>query len=143
MMKTICGNQIPDGTFALIMIEANEVKRDDDLLRKLLLEIEAQQDAVYVLALHLSSSPEERRAYYHLKLLADAGFLDETGSGSGGVFRITNAGHDFLASIRDETAWSKVKGASRSLGDVGLGFMKDIGIGYLRAKAVEMGIPLA
>lgn len=117
------------------------MKRDDDLIRSMLLEIEASPDPIHVFPEHLGMSAEQRRLIYHARLLADAGFLQETGR-NGGVFRITNAGHDFLAAIKDENIWGQVKGASGALGQVSLGIMKEMGIGYLRAKAKELGFPL-
>lgn len=140
-LENVWQNHFPPDTFAWMAVEGAEVKRDDDLVRQMLLDMEASPKPLHVFALHQNMTDEARAAYYHLKLLADAGFLEETGVG-GGVFRITNAGHDFLAAIRDDTAWANIKSASVALGSVGLGFMRDIGVGYLRAKAIEMGIPL-
>lgn len=117
------------------------MRRDDDLIRQLMLDFEASEKVLLVAARHLNMSPEESRKYYHLKCLADAGFLEETGK-SGGVFRMTNNGHDFCAAIRDETIWNKTKAASASVAGVGLGVMKDIGIGYVRARLIELGVPL-
>lgn len=134
-------NRFPPDTIDWMIVEGVEVKRDDDLVRRLLLDIEASSEPIHLFALHMNMTADERTTYYHLKLLADAGFLEETGA-RGGTFRITNAGHDFLAAIRDEGSWGKVKAASRALGGVGLGMLKEIGLGYLRAKAVEMGVPL-
>lgn len=117
------------------------MRRDDDMIRKLMLDFEAQDDPLLVHVLTLNPDEEDERTYFHLKLLADAGFLEERGK-SGGVFRMTNAGHDFCAAIRDDTIWAKTKTASASVAGVSLGVMKDIGVGYLRARLIEMGIPL-
>src|SRR5690606_19796994 len=70
------------------------MRRDDELLRKLMLDFEAQDDPLLVHAQTLGADEEDQKIYYHLRLLADAGFLQETGR-TGGVFRMTNAGHDF------------------------------------------------
>ena len=118
------------------------MRRDDDLIRKLMLDFEEREDPLLVAPQHLNMSRDDREKYYHLKLLADSGFLEETGR-TGGVFRMTNAGHDFCAAIRDDTIWNKTKEASASVAGVTLDVMKDIGIGYLRAKLSELGVPLA
>lgn len=117
------------------------MRRDDELLRKLMLDFEAQDDPLLVHAQTLGADEEDQKIYYHLRLLADAGFLQETGR-TGGVFRMTNAGHDFCAAVRDDTVWRKTKEASAKVAGVSLGIMKDIGVGYLRARLVELGIPL-
>ncbi|WP_374300481.1 DUF2513 domain-containing protein [Paracoccus sp. (in: a-proteobacteria)] len=117
------------------------MRRDDDLIRKLMLDFEAQDDPLLVHVLTLSPDGDDERIYFHLKMLSDAGLLEESGKG-GGVFRMTNAGHDFCSAIRDDTIWNKTKEASASVAGVSLGVMKDIGVGYLRAKLVEMGVPL-
>lgn len=140
-MDTACENRLPPFTVEIFMVEKVEMKRDDDLVRKLLLDMEASPNPDFLFAVTISMSPEDRKTLYHLRLLVDAGFLVESGR-NGGVFRITNSGHDFLAAIRDEASWGKVKRASGALGQVGLGVMREIGVGYLRAKAKEMGIPI-
>ena len=115
------------------------MRRDDDLVRKLMLDFEDQDDPLMVVT--MGDDEDGERVYYHMKLLADAGLLEESGR-SGGVFRMTNAGHDFCAAIRDDTIWRKTKDASASVAGVSLGIMKDIGVGYLRAKLAAMGVPL-
>lgn len=45
------------------------MKRDNDLIRRLLLEIEAEDDPIFLFVVTDGSSDEERRCYYHLKLL--------------------------------------------------------------------------
>lgn len=140
-MTSTCGNQYSSSTMNDSMVEEEEMKRDDDLIRKLLLDMEASPQPYYVFPERLSMTVDEQKTLYHLRLLCDAKFLQETGR-NGGVFRITNAGHDFLAAIQDENIWGQVKGASGALGQVSLGIMKEMGIGYLRAKAKELGFPL-
>lgn len=140
---TACENHID-----IITIERIEVlvgcamKRDDDLIRKILLEMEAEADPVKIYTNVINADPEQRRIYFHVLLLEDAGFVTAVSPGKQ-VFRITNAGHDFLAAIRDDTVWNKTKAASAKIGGVGLGLLRDVAIGYVRAKLVEAGVPLA
>lgn len=116
------------------------MRRDDDLIRKLMLDFEASDDALLVHAPGFNGD-ESERVYFHLKLLADNGLLEESGQG-GGIFRMTSAGHDFCGAIRDDTVWSKTKKAASSVPGVGLGLLRDISLAYLRQKLAGMGIPL-
>ncbi len=101
------------------------MKRDNDLIRSLLLEIEAHDDAIFLCVLTDGSPDDERRSYYHLKLLVDAGMLEERGK-FGGSFRMTNYGHDFIEAIRSESIWNDVKGVVATVGGATLGIMADI-----------------
>lgn len=102
------------------------MRRDEDYSRSLLQELEADHDWIVMSGIHLNSSDEDRTRYYHLRLLADAGFLEESGK-HGGVFRITNAGHDFLEITRTPERWSAIKVAAKSVGMTTLRSMAAIG----------------
>lgn len=84
------------------------MRRDDELLRELLVRIEDHDDWIYGHDLDHGSSQEDEAEYYHLQLLADAGLLEETGK-HGGNFRMKSQGYDFLEAIRSEAGWGKVK----------------------------------
>jgi len=45
---------------------------------------------------------------YHLGLMRDAGLIEGRDAALG-LFRITNAGHDYLDVIRSDNIWSKTK----------------------------------
>jgi hypothetical protein len=110
------------------------LKRDDDLIRELLFEIEAHDDAYFICADDKDSGDQERRRHYHLVLLTDAGMLKQSGR-FGSTFRMTNSGHDFLGSIRNEGIWSKVKETIAStVGDATLGIMADIAKAYIKSE---------
>lgn len=55
------------------------MKRDDDLIRELLIEIEAHDDAYFICTNDKGSGDEERLRHYHLVLLTDAGMLEQRG----------------------------------------------------------------
>lgn len=118
------------------------MRRDDDLIRKLMLDFEESDDPLLTHLTTWDADGDDERKYFHLRLLVDAGFLAESGK-SDGVFRMTNAGHDFCAAIRDDTIWNKTKTASGQVAGVSLGLMKDIGVSYLRQKLIDLGVPLA
>jgi hypothetical protein len=90
------------------------MKRDLQLIRKILLEIEDKSDGHSIVSL-----PETRKEYtndqiqYHLKLLSDAGYIeakDASASNDLVIFPITLTweGHEFIDEARDEKIWNKV-----------------------------------
>lgn len=116
------------------------MKRDDDLIRALLLEAEASEQPWLLANIHLSSPPGELRRHEHAKLLCDAGFFQEVRKD---VFRITNQGHDYLAAIRDDGIWKKTKEAVSTTGNVSLGIMRDIAVSYVKQElTTRLGIAL-
>ena len=120
------------------------MRRDDDYIRELLLEAESS-DELYLLApLFLAPSPEDQKRHAHAVLLTDAGFFAKVNDG---VFRITNQGHDYLASIRDDGIWTRTKAAAGKIGGgaggVALGVMKEIATGYVRQELTRLGVPLS
>jgi hypothetical protein len=118
------------------------VKRDDDLLRSLLLEIETSESEIFLISLHDQSPMEERRRKYHADLLCDAGLLLSSGR-SNDVFRLTNDGHDYIAAIRSNKAWEKTKEGAAKVGGMTLGMMKDLALAYVKQEASEkLGIQL-
>ncbi|MBN9890094.1 DUF2513 domain-containing protein [Salipiger abyssi] len=114
--------------------------RDDDYLRELLLEFEADEDWVQVSELLLGPGDDETKRHYHVLLLCDAGMM--TGVDEG-LFRLTSAGHDFLELTRQSEAWEATKGASRKLGGASIQMLYRVAEGYARSKLSELGIPLA
>jgi hypothetical protein len=113
------------------------VKRDDDLLRKILLDAESQEDYLILVARTMSS---DRQYEHHIDLLCDAGFLAAV---TRNAFRITNSGHDYIAAIRDDNLWQKTKDGAASVGGVTLGIMKEMAVSYLKQQVSEkLGIVL-
>ena len=103
------------------------MKRDMDLVRGLLLKLEAlpmrRGGAVTI-------SPDDKaiavegydidQIDYHLSQIIRAGWIDEGGGSRpmiGIGFRcLTPAGHDFLDSVRDPETWSRTKKAAAGAG---------------------------
>jgi len=84
------------------------MKRDMNLIRALLLEIEGENPKP-----DLSAYSEEQRVY-HCALLIEAGLVhgsvleNQSGCPVGVVtMRLTWAGHEFLDAARNETIWKK------------------------------------
>ncbi len=88
------------------------MKRDLDLARQLLLEIETRGADCSVSVLRTGPNHEaEERVRYHLRLLVDAGLLKEVDRTAGGVpcLRLTDAGHETIELTRSESNWREAK----------------------------------
>jgi hypothetical protein len=92
------------------------VKRDDDLIREILTQVEAAPAN----AIPKVSLPERdpNEVLEHLELLREAGLLEAkvAHSGRGGaridkviVTRMTWTGHEFLQNARNEEVWQRTK----------------------------------
>ena len=111
------------------------MKRDDDLIRELLLEFEQQEDWLLLLPQTLGMSQEDRERIGHVNLLCDAGLVTRYSKDS---YRITNEGHDFLDAIRDEGLWQKTKDTvSETGGNATLEIVKALAIGFLKKKIAQ------
>jgi Hypothetical protein (DUF2513) len=121
-------------------MEDRKVKRDDDFIRDLLFEAEASDKPYLMAVMMLSPSEEDLKRHIHAKWLADDKYFEEVGSG---IFRITNRGNDYLASIRDDKIWKKTKDTAASVGGVALGVMKDISVAYVKQElSTRFGLSL-
>ncbi|GGB91045.1 hypothetical protein GCM10011363_04530 [Marivita lacus] len=116
------------------------MKRDDDLIRKLLIETEAAEEWRVTVFEGLNNPPEEEQRNYHIKLLCDAGLMTwETGI----MYRMTNQGHDYLDAVRSDNIWQKTKDGAAQVGGMTLGMMKELAIAYLKKEAKDrLGVDL-
>lgn len=88
------------------------MKRDLDLVRQLLLDIENRGADCSVSVLRSEPEPNtEERVRYHLRLLIDAELLKEVDRTSSGIpcVRLTNEGHELLELARNESRWREAK----------------------------------
>lgn len=115
------------------------MKRDFDVIRKILLDVEEAKDLEGVYAPKIENV-EEEVVKYHLLLMRDAGLIDgiEVSTlGDGFNLRRINmtwAGHDFLDSARNDTVWKKTqKTIKESIGSVSLDVLKSL----LRKEALQ------
>lgn len=88
------------------------MKRDMDLIRLLLLQLEGDEDA----SKRLRSHYEEAAVVFHGALAIEAGLIhgfvseDAEGQPEGVItIRLTWEGYEFLESVRNETTWNKAK----------------------------------
>jgi hypothetical protein len=130
------------------------MKRDMDLVRALLLDIEANANINGKFVITDADFPgldaNRTAIQYHLRLLMDAGYIEgrdllssrQDASLSVGekalvdtnapimVSRMTWDGHEFLDTVRDHKVWQKTKSYLTDIGGVGIDVLKDV------AKAV-------
>ncbi len=106
-------------------------RRDDDYLRKLLINFEESDDYQFIVGGVVGLSPEEAKEEYHVLLACDAGLMLEQGDS---VFRLTSQGHDYIAAIRSDTIWKKTKDGAEKVGGVTLAVMKDIAVAYAKQE---------
>jgi hypothetical protein len=98
------------------------MKRDMDLVRELLLKLEAEplDGDLYSVdpeGLGITGRTHEEIAY-HMVLLIDGGLLDAERDMSGqfAARKLTWAGHDFLDSVRDPKIWRATKDRVKQAG---------------------------
>lgn len=91
------------------------MKRDMDLVRLILLEIEDKYRSTAIYDLSIDGYDTETVAY-HCKILHEAGLISDYKAQYAdnkiyvfGVGSITWDGNDFLEKIRDDSQWKKVK----------------------------------
>jgi uncharacterized protein DUF2513 len=86
------------------------VKRDMDLVRAILLAVEARPTNSTEVSVSVPGR-DDREVGEHLQLMEDAGLVEGVyiSSGSAGCNRLTWHGYEFLESARNETVWKKAK----------------------------------
>ncbi len=100
------------------------MKRDLDLIRKILLKIEDSNVDEALTNIQIEGHEHDETAY-HISLLKSAGFIEgeilyEIGSGVPSaymIFGMTWEGHDFLDACRNEGIWVKAKEKLKTVGD--------------------------
>lgn len=91
------------------------MKRDMDLIRKILLAIEAHSEPYRWDVPLTIQGYEEKDICYQVKLLLEAGLIEaRIITASGGKFScavniLTWEGHEFMDASRDDSRWEKVK----------------------------------
>lgn len=127
------------------------LKRDMDMARDLLLQIEAGKTVFQILdpasadALGIEpdapmTEEEADKLALHLDLLADAGFIDVRRL-SGGYWQISSlnwAGHDFIDSVRDPKIWQATKAAATKAGGFSVDLLKALAKGPFENAAREV-----
>lgn len=125
------------------------MKRDMDLVRDLLLKIEAKKDAELKDLLPANCTEEDSdNVIYHLGLLRGAGFIrasvyEMMTSAHWNNIELTWQGHDFLDSTRDGVVWKKTKAGIDKLGGASWEVIKGLAVAYAKQEAkTRLGLDL-
>jgi len=127
--------------------ERLEMKRDMDLIRDLLLEVEGNPlydgtkwvHPVNPSELNIKNHSREEVGY-HLTMLIEEGFI----KGKSGmetipvINKLTWKGHELLDDIRDQQIWAQTKKRTEGLASVGIQFIWEIAKAEIRNK---LGLP--
>ncbi|WP_423357146.1 DUF2513 domain-containing protein [Pseudomonas citronellolis] len=122
------------------------MKRDKDLIRELLLAIEnldiPSPGSMYIYPGRFQlEGYDDQQILYHLKLIADAGYLQVSGKQQpidGYMIQgLTNGGHDFADAIRDPDVWIKTKKGAEAAGGFTLDLLKDLAKGFIRKQIAD------
>lgn len=126
------------------------MKREMDLIRDLLLRIEADDSfngSGYGRVTLEESIYSQAQILYHMKLLADSDYIDVVhwlAHGEPFIRGLTSAGHDFLDAVRDPEVWAKTKTGAAAAGGFTLELVRDLAKGFLRKQIEEYtGVKLA
>lgn len=89
------------------------MKRDMDLVRKILLKIEESPEYSFISPFNIEGYNEDQISY-HIELLDEAGLIKAKELSTMGNYswipdRLTWEGHEFLEASRDDTRWEKAK----------------------------------
>lgn len=125
------------------------MKRDMDLIRQILLEIEAGKRLYDIRSSEVSralgleddgsmSREDAEKWNYHLRLLDESGLVEFRQTGGGGWFvnGVTWSGHDFIDSIRDPDVWDRTKAGALKAGGFTVELLKDLAKGFIK-KQIE------
>ena len=98
------------------------MKRDMELVRKILFKIEETVDNVAKFNIEIESYTMEQVAY-HCSILYEGGYISNYKAqyADGGIYsfsvgRLTWEGHEFLDKIREDTIWNKTKETIKTKG---------------------------
>ena len=128
--------------------KAARMKLDKDLVREILLAIEASDqtpDSWIDLAI---DSHSEDEVSYHVMLLHEAGLIVAQDLCSMSDFdwrpkRLTIRGHEFLDTVRDGEVWRRTKVGAEKAGVASIGFLLELGKAYGKQVLKErLGIEL-
>lgn len=118
------------------------MKRDLDLIREILLDIETHHTN------KATSAPEvglnfkveghsDEAAAYHLTMLIDAGYVLGQKTSMANMVMVkglTMTGHDYLDSIRDAEIWRKTKEGAHKAGGFTLEILGDLAKGIIKTQ---------
>lgn len=121
------------------------MKRDTDLIRSILLEIENCQDPQGANEIEIEGY-SAAEVNYHIGLLCKAGMVESHQIAlldlPGGIYlnnNLTMEGHEFLDAARNDTVWNNSKEAAQKYGgSVPLELLKGL---LMKAASAYLGLP--
>ena len=114
------------------------MKREMEKVRELLLWMEAQDEWLFTYH-DLPGLPDMNATIGYAQMLLSGGYLESTQQG---VVRISWTGYEFLEKIGDPDIWQKTKAGAAEVGSWSIKLLGDLAAGFIRAKAIELGLPL-
>ncbi|MDE0508892.1 MAG: DUF2513 domain-containing protein [Gammaproteobacteria bacterium] len=109
------------------------MKRDDDFLRELLIQMEESNDRIFIVPNTLDGA--NSKEIHHILILCDYGYAEQLNDHA---YRLTAHGHDFIDSIRDDSVWEKTKAAvAETGGNATIEMIKTLATGFLKKKVSE------
>src|ERR1035438_3724561 len=118
------------------------MKFDKDVVRKILLAIEASDDPMGMIDIAISGKSHEEVAY-HIQLLDEAGFIEAENLGDLNNYdwrakRLTFQGHEFLDTIRDPEIWCQTKEGASKIGGAGVELLFALSKAYADRKSTRL-----
>lgn len=126
---------------------AASLRRDMDMIRDLLLDIEGGKTQFFLMDSEMASilgaevdeemsAESVAKTEFHLRLLADAKFitLNQLSGGYWHVPEISWLGCDFIDSIRDPQIWRRTKTAATKAGGFTVDLLKDVAKGLIKTQ---------
>ncbi len=122
------------------------MKRDMELVRDLLLKIEAE-GAPALDVVPAMAGFDEGVVIEHVRLCYDAGLISAidatTLDGRDYMeLELTWYGHEFVDQIRDPEIWAKTKAGASKVGSWSIGIIGELAVGFIKAKAATLGLPI-
>jgi hypothetical protein len=123
------------------------MKLDKDLVRDILLAVEASDhDPVVWMTLDVPGHTLQELSY-HVQLLDEAGYLEAQNLSSMDGYewqpkRLTYQGHEFLDTVRDPEMWRRTKEMATKAGVASVSALFQVGVAMTKQKLAEHGISL-
>ena len=115
------------------------MKRDLNLIRNIMLRIEASNKTSFTASDFIDLCDNENMLYYNIHLMYQAGFIDAFDISCCGfvlpqyqIQWLSNLGCEYLDSVRNDSVWSKTKTVLKSVGgNASFEVVKDISSKFL------------
>ena len=109
-----------------------------ETIRSLLLWMEEQDTDMFVY-FELPPMPDDETTRGHMQMLISGGFVEVSNKHT---LWMSWAGHEFLDKVRDPEIWRQTKAGAAKVGSWSVKFLGELATGFIKAKAMELGLPL-